>query len=125
MLETPVCGIVKTIKQRHERASVLYEPSSGNGKISSRHKGNPHGRDISEYQTNEPAPTEEDVKNFFSYLLVLTAQKSGALATLRKYLGKRACWLKCGLSKMREFEHYVQTLLPSIFIWTLGKEVLT
>jgi len=49
----------ETIRRFHERATALYEPSQANRNISRRYKRNVHGRDISEYQVNEPAPTEE------------------------------------------------------------------
>jgi RNA-directed DNA polymerase len=113
----------ETIRRFHERGTALYEPSQGNRNVSRQHKGNPHGRDISEYLVNEPAPTEADVQSIFAQLSALATHKPGTLATLRNYIRKWASWLKLGLSTLEEFEHCVQTLLPSIFsCWMLKPE---
>jgi hypothetical protein len=84
------------------------------------------GREISEYQVNEPAPTEEVVQSIFAQMLALAAHRPSTLAALRNYLGKWACWLKCGISTLTEFEQCVQTLLPSIAsCWMPGDKVAT
>ncbi len=105
----------ETIRRFHERGSAFYEQVQGNRNISHRGKRNPHGRDVSEYKVNEPAPTEEDVQNIFSHLMALTANKPSILETMRKYVRKWACWLRLGLSTLKKFEESVQTLLPSIY----------
>jgi hypothetical protein len=116
----------ETIRRFHERSSALYEPSLGNRKVSHRYKRNPHGRDISEYQVNEPAPTEEYFRNILHNLLALATHKPGTLATLRRYVGQWTCWLKFGLSTITAFEVCVQTLLPSISsCWIPGAKVFT
>jgi hypothetical protein len=100
----------ETIRRAYERASALYEPSQGNRNISRQRKGNSHGRDISEYQVNEPAPTEEEGQNIFARLMALAANVPGTLATLRKHIGQWARWLRLGISTIKSFETSVQTL---------------
>jgi len=80
----------ETIRRFHERAVALYEPSSGNRNISRRYKRNPHQRDISEYQVNEPAPTEAYCQTILRHLLALAARQGDALATMRRYVGQWA-----------------------------------
>lgn len=112
----------ETIRRAYERSSALYEPSQDNRNVSRHHKRNPHGRDISEYHVNEPAPTEDYVQNIFAEL---SARAPGTLAIMRKYLGKWARWLRLGLSTIKAFETSVQMLLPSVFsCWTPGSKVL-
>jgi Reverse transcriptase (RNA-dependent DNA polymerase) len=114
----------ETIRRFHERAAALYEPLPGNRNVS-RSQRNPHGRDISEYHVNEPAPTEEYCRSLLRYLLTLAAPKPDTLATLRRYVGQWACWLKFGLSTITAFETCVQTLLPSIAsCWISGAKVI-
>ena len=114
----------ETIRRFHERATALYESSQTNRNVSRRRKKNTHGRDISEYQVNEPAPTEEYMKNILSHLLALAAVKPDRLATMRRYVRKWALWLKLGLSSLKEFETCVQTLLPSLYsCWVPGIKV--
>lgn len=116
----------ETIRRFHERSSALYEPLQGNRNVSRRYKRNPHGRDISEYQVNEPAPTDAYFKNIITHLLSLAASSPDTLATLRRYVGQWARWLKLGLKTIEEFEHGVQSLLPSISsCWMPGAQVLT
>ena len=77
-----VLGRSETIRRFHERATALYEPSQANRNVparrsfseggSRRYKRNPHGRDISDYQANEPAPTDEYFSAILADLLVLS-----------------------------------------------------
>lgn len=114
------------IRGFHERSTALYEPLQGNRNVSRRYKRNPHDRDLSEYQVNEPAPTDAYFKNVLTHLLSLAAPKPDTLATLRRYVGQWARWLKCGLSTLNKFEHRVQTHLPGISsCWISGAEVFT
>jgi RNA-directed DNA polymerase len=116
----------ETIRRFHERAAALYEPSHTCKNISRRHHKTVAYRDISEYQVNEAAPTDDYFKNIIAHLLSLAARIPDALATTRQYIGKWACWLKLGLSSIEEFESYVQALLPSVFsCWTPAPKVLT
>jgi hypothetical protein len=116
----------ETIRRFHERSSALYEPLQGNRNVSRRYKRNPHGRDISEYQVNEPAPTDAYFKDILTHLLSLAASRPDTLATLRRYVGQWACWLKLGLKTIEGFELHVQTLLPGIAsCWVPGAQVLT
>jgi RNA-directed DNA polymerase len=116
----------ETIRRFHERAVALYEPSQGNRNVSRRYKRNPHQRDISEYQVNEPAPTEAYCQNILGHLLALAAHKRDALATMRRYVGQWARWLKLGRSSLTAFEGCVQTLLPSISsCWIPGTALFT
>jgi hypothetical protein len=116
----------ETIRRFHERSSALYEPLQGNRKVSHRYKRNLHGRDISEYQVNEPAPTEEYFQNILHNLLALATHKPDTLAILRRYVGRWARWLKSGLSTITAFEVSVQTLLPGISsCWIPGAKVFT
>jgi len=114
----------ETIRRFHERATALYEPSQANRNISRRYKRNVHGRDVSEYQVNEPAPTEVYFQNILAHLLSLAAHKPDTLVIMRRYTGLWARWLKLGLSSLKAFEHSVQTLLPSIAsCWGPGAKV--
>jgi hypothetical protein len=116
----------ETIRRFHERSSALYEPLQGNRSVSRRYKRNAHGRDISEYHVNEPAPTDAYFKNVLTHLLSLAALKPDTLATLRRYVGQWARWLKLGLKTIEGFELHVQSLLPSIAsCWMPGAQVLT
>ncbi|MBA3814854.1 MAG: hypothetical protein H0X26_10335 [Alphaproteobacteria bacterium] len=80
----------KTIRRFLTRSSALYEPLQGNRNVSRRYKRNPHDRDMSEYQVNEPAPTDAYFKNILTHLLSLAAQRLDTLATLRRYIGQWA-----------------------------------
>jgi len=116
----------ETIRRFLTRSSALYEPLQGNRNVSLRYKRNSHGRDISEYQVNEQAPTDAYFKNILTHLLSLVAQTPDTLATLRRYVGQWARWLKLGLKTIEGFECHVQTLLPSIAsCWMPGAQVLT
>ena len=68
----------------------------------------------SEYQVNEPAPTDAYFKDILTHLLSLAASRPDTLATLRRYVGQWARWLKLGLKTIEGFELHVQSLLPSI-----------
>jgi len=114
----------ETIRRFYERAAALYEPLQGNRNVSRRYKRNPHGRDISEYQVNETAPTDAYFKNILIHLLSLSAQKPDTFATLRKYVGQWTRWLTSGLSTLNEFETYVESQLPGISsCWMPGADV--
>ena len=117
----------ETIRRFQERATALYEQSELTQKPSRRYKkNNAHNRDISVYQANEEAPTEEYFKNIIKALSALLALKPEIVTTMRRYLGQWSRWLKCGLSTIVEFEHHVQTLLPTISsCWMAGNLVLT
>ncbi len=94
--------------------------------LSRRYKRNTHGRDISEYQVNEPAPTEVYFQNILTHLLALAANQPDTLVTMRRYVGQWARWLKLGLSTLEEFEENVQTFLPGIAsCWMPGAKVFT
>jgi hypothetical protein len=115
----------ETIRRFHERATALYEPSQTNRNVSSRYKRNaPHGRDISQYQVNESAPTDAWFRNILIQLTSLGAQKPDRIATMRRYVRAWTRWLKLGSSTLKEFETSVQTLLPTIFsCWIAGAKV--
>ncbi len=105
----------ETLRRLHERGTALYEPSQGNGNRSHSFQRNPHGRDISEYHVNEPAPTEGYFQEIFAHLLSSAGRKPGTLATMQRYVQKWASWLASGISTIKAFEQSVQTLLPSLF----------
>ena len=119
-----IMGHSNTIQRFQMRATALYEPSQANRNVSRRYKRNPHGRDISDYQANEPAPTDEYFSTILADLLVLSDQKPEKLATMRRYLGQWSRWLKLGLSTIKELEQCVQDLLPGIAsCWIPGAQV--
>ena len=99
----------ETIRRFYERATALYEPLQVSRNVSRRYKRNAHGRDISEYQGNEPAPTDAYFQNIIARLLSLAVGKPYTLATMRRYVRLWARWLKLGLSTSKEFEDNVQT----------------
>ena len=117
----------ETIRRFHERATALYEPSQTTRNVSRRYKRNtPHGRDISMYQVNEPAPTDAWFRNILAQLISLAAQKPDRVVTMRRYVGKWTRWLKLGLSTLKEFELCVQTQPPSISsCWVAGAKGFT
>lgn len=116
----------KTIRRFHERSSALYERLQGNRNVSRRYNRKPHSRDISEYQVNEPAPKDAYFKNILTHLSSLAAHNPETLATMRRYVGFWARWLKLGLTTIEGFENCVQALLPSIVsCWMPGAQVLT
>ncbi len=116
----------ETIRRFHERATALYEQVQGNRNIPRSYKRNTHGRDISEYQVDEPAPTELYFQNIIARLLSLAVGNPDTLVTMRRYVGQWALWLKLGLSTLKEFEDNVQTLLPNIAsCWMPGAKVLS
>ncbi len=102
MDEKKILPAKETIRRFRTRATALYEPSQTNRNVSRRSKRNTHGRDISEYQVNEPAPTEEYMKNILSHLLSLAAVKPDRFVIMRRYVRKWALWLKLGLSSLKE-----------------------
>jgi retron-type reverse transcriptase len=101
----------ETFRRFSERA-VLYEPSQSKN-ISRRYKKNQPDRDISEYQCDEPAPTDEDFTKILTQLWA-QARNSDTVAALRQYLGKWALWLKYGLKEIQEFVSCVRATLPSV-----------
>lgn len=107
----------ETIRRFFERASALYEPSP----IRKLKKYKRHQRDVSEYQVNESAPTEDSFKATIKILTRKAGNKMELLEKLRKYLKKWACWIKVGLSEILEFETCVLSLLPSLYAcWIPG-----
>ncbi len=103
----------ETIRRALERVAALYEPSQKKN-VSHRYKRTASDRDISEYQANEPAPTDEFFTNTLNHLLSLAAQKPEVFARMRGYLGQWAHWTKIGLSTNNEYEACVSTHLPGI-----------
>jgi hypothetical protein len=93
---------------------------------SRRYKKTVSNRDISEYQVNEPAPTDAYFNNVIVHLLSLAASKPDTFAAMRRYVGQWSRWLKLGLSTIKEFETYVLTFLPGITsCWMPGSNVFT
>lgn len=109
----------ETIRRFHERAAALYEQPPTN--ITSPRCRKPlHTRDISLYQVDEAAPKDEDFKKILPTLLG-GAKKPERLKRLRKYIDQWTCWLRVGLTEIKEFESCVQTFLPSLFLhWSPG-----
>ena len=101
----------ETIRRFLTRAAALYEQVQGKN-VSRRYKKT-LSRDISMYQVNEPAPTDEYCKNALTHLLSLAALKPDILATLRSYIRRWAQWLKLGPPTMKEFDSCLPSVLPS------------
>ena len=116
----------ETLRRCFERATALYEHPQGNGKGSRRSKKKTStGRDTSNYQVNEPAPTDGYFKNILENLLELSAQRPDSFAVLRRYIGRWARWLKLGLSTLSELQLNVEAHLPSIFsCWLPGTKII-
>ena len=72
----------ETIRRALERVAALYETSPKRN-VSHRYKRTASDRDISEYQANEPAPTDAYFTNTLNHLLSLAAQKPDILAAMR------------------------------------------
>jgi hypothetical protein len=111
----------ESIQRFLSRGSVLYEPRQENRKTSRRNRRHLNGREISEYQVNEEAPTDGHFKNILTYLLTSGSHKPDHLVALRKYVGQWTRWLKSGLSSLSEFETSVSAHLPCLFsCWRPG-----
>jgi len=107
----------ETIRRFHERSTMLYEHSH----LTRRYKKNIPDRDISEYQANEAAPTNENFQEIYTALQAMALIKPDICAKLQRYLGQWARWLKLGLSAIAGFESDVQTQLPLLFsCWSKG-----
>jgi len=107
----------ETLRRFHERSTALYEHSH----LTRRYKKNRPDRDISEYQANEEAPTNEYFQEILRTLQAMALKKPDICATLQRYLGQWARWLKLGLSAIADFETYVQHQLPCLFsCWSQG-----
>jgi RNA-directed DNA polymerase len=110
----------ETIRRFHERANALYERPLTKT-ISRRYQKTAAGRDISLYQVNEAAPSDDYFKNFLISLLARASHNPDKVKRLRRYIGQWARWLKLGLSSIEAFAVCVQTLLPSLFsCWSPG-----
>jgi hypothetical protein len=97
----------ETIRRFSERADVLYEQASPKKRYKRQM------RDTSEYYVNEPAPTEALFHSLKSSLKVNSP--SAVITTrIRRYLGKWANWLRCGLNNCH-FVHHVKQHLPSLY----------
>lgn len=108
----------ETIRRALERTAALYETSQSNRNVSRRYKRTASDRDISEYCVNEPAPTDEFFTNTMDHLLSFAATKPNIIASMRRYLGQWARWLKFGSSMIVGLEQCIQAYLPSIFsLW--------
>ena len=107
----------ETIRRALERVAALYESPPKKNK-SHRYKRTASDRDISEYQVNEPAPTDAYFTNSLNHLLSLAASKPDVLGVMRRYLGQWARWLKLGISSITDFEQCIEVNLPGIFsLW--------
>jgi hypothetical protein len=101
----------ETIRRFSERAA-LYEQTPPKN-TSRRHKKNQPNRDISEYNTDEPAPTNEDFTNILTQVWA-GASKVDKVATLRQYLRTWARWLRLGLNDIPTFEQCVASSMPCL-----------
>ena len=116
----------ETIRRFHERATLLYECPQTTKIVSRRYKKTIHERDISLYQVDEEAPCDEDFKNLVLSLLSRSNLQPDLLKRLRRYIDQWACWLKLGLSTIKEFETCVQAFLPSLFsCWSMGAQTIS
>lgn len=107
----------ETIRRFHERLTALYEHSHP----SRRYKKNRPDRDISQYQVNEAAPTNGYFQEIYRAFQTMMIKKPEMGATMQRYLGRWARWLKLGLSAIADFETYVQNQLPCLFsCWNQG-----
>ena len=111
----------ETIRRFHERAAALYERPRTNI-TSGRYMKSLNTRDISLYQVDEGAPKDEDFKNILLPLLA-AAKRPERLKRLRKYIDQWTCWLKLGLTMIKELETCVHAFLPSLFLhWSAGAQ---
>ncbi|MBX9621096.1 MAG: hypothetical protein K2X28_03560 [Alphaproteobacteria bacterium] len=82
-------------------------------------------RDISLYQVNEGAPKDEDFKNIL-FLLVAAAKQPDRLKRVRQYIDQWTCWLKLGLTMIKELETCVHSFLPSLFLhWSSHTQTIS
>jgi len=114
----------QTIRRFHERATALYERPQTNI-TSQRYMKSLNTRDISLYQVDEGAPKDEDFKNVLLFLLT-ASQQPERLKRLRKYIDQWTCWLKWGLTMIKELETCVHAFLPSLFShWSAGAQTIS
>lgn len=107
----------ETLRRFHERLTALYEHSHP----SRRYKKNLPDRDISQYQVNEAAPTNAYFQEILRAFQTMVIKKPEMGATMQRYFGRWARWLKLGLSAIAGFESDVQAQLPCLFsCWSQG-----
>ena len=115
----------ETIRRCLERATVLYEQTQDTSNISRpRRKYCSDTRDISLYQVNEEAPTDEYFQTGLTNLFGRASKQPDTLVKLRRYVGKWACWTRLGLSTIKAFDQSVQMQLPGISsCWIQGAQL--
>ena len=103
---------LESIRRFRERSIVRYaQPKMSRRRI-------PPSRDVSDYQVNERAPTDDDMTRvLWSISWQLTSQTDRARG-LQTYLRRWSCWFKAGLTDNEAFMQSVAQILPSLAaIW--------
>ena len=99
---------LESIRRFHERSAVRYAQVSRR-----RHVSKP-SRDISDYQVNERAPTDEDITRVLCSLSWQIHQNPERQTHLQRYLQRWGWWFKNGLTEIDAFMTCVQVTLPSL-----------
>jgi len=99
---------LESIRRVHERSAVRYAQVSRR-----RHVSKP-SRDISDYQVNERAPTDEDITRVLCSLSWQIHQNPERQTHLQRYLQRWGWWFKNGLTEIDAFMTCVQVTLPSL-----------
>ena len=111
----------ESVRRAQEKCAVLYEHAL-NGRKIKRYKID---RDTSEYQTDEPPPTNADIKVLLNHLTSKVhsskpcSQKvMKARQVIQRYIKRWATWLKCGLQDETTLLTCVTTYIPALaYIW--------
>ena len=99
---------LESIRRFHERSAVRY------AQVSRRRPIPESNRDISDYQVNERAPTDEDITHVLCSLSWQINQNPDRQTHLQRYLQRWGCWFKSGLTEIDAFMTSVQLTLPSL-----------
>ena len=99
---------LESIRRFHERSAVRY------AQVSRRRQTPASNRDVSDYQVNERAPTDEDITRVLCSLSWQLHQNPDRQTHLQRYLQRWGCWFKNGLKEIDVFMTSVQLILPSL-----------
>ena len=99
---------LESIRRVHERSAVR------SAQVSRRRPVPETNRDISDYQVNERAPTDEDMIRVLCSLNWQLDQNPDRQTQIQRYLQRWGCWFKSGLTEIDIFMTCVKVSLPSL-----------
>ncbi len=99
---------LESIRRFHERSAVRY------AQVSRRRQSSESNRDVSDYQVNERAPTDEDITRVLCSLSLQLHQNPDRQTHLQRYLQRWGCWFKTGVTEVAAFMASIHIILPSL-----------